>query len=73
MIVEFTKDLSLIKKIPTKYWSFVISFLLLIVTNVALGSFKIVDIVLYILTSSIGIGSNGLSNINELTNKNEKF
>ena len=28
MVVEFTKDLKIIKKIPTKYWSFFIAFIL---------------------------------------------
>lgn len=70
MIVEFTKELKFIKKIPTKYWSFLISFALLVLTNIVMGSFRYVDIVLYILTSiSISLGSNGLSNFNE---ENEK-
>lgn len=65
MIVEFTKELKLINKIPTKYWSFFISFVLLVITNSVGGTFKWVDIVLYILTSiSISLGSNGLSNFN---------
>lgn len=65
MIVEFTKELPLINKIPTKYWSFFISLVLLIITNAVSGTFQKVDIVLYILTSiSISLGSNGLSNFN---------
>lgn len=70
MVVEFTKTLKFIKKFPTKYWSFFISFVLLITTNLVMGTFKYVDIVLYLLTSiSISLGSNGLSNFN---NKEEK-
>lgn len=69
MVVEFTKELPIINKIPTKYWSFLISFILLTTTNLVMGSFKSIDIVLYILTSmSISLGSNGLSNFNS---KNE--
>lgn len=65
MVVEFTKELKIINKIPTKYWSFFISFILLVVTNVVANTFNYVDIVLYILTSiSISLGSNGLSNFN---------
>lgn len=65
MIVEFTKELKFIKKIPTKYWSFFISTILLTTTNLVMGTFKSVDIVLYVLTSiSISLGSNGLSNFN---------
>jgi hypothetical protein len=67
MTVEFTKELPLIKKIPTKYWSFIVSFALLIVTNLVLGTFKGEDVLLYALSSiSISLGANGLSNF---TNK----
>lgn len=66
MVVEFTKELKFIKKIPTKYWSFLIAVVLMIITNIVMGTFKIVDIILYLLTSiSISLGSNGLSNFNK--------
>ena len=66
MVVEFTKGLPLIKKIPTKYWSFIITFILLTIVNLVIGSFKGVDIVLYILSAvSISLGANGLSNFNK--------
>ena len=65
-VVEFTKELAIVKKIPTKYWSFFISVILMIVTNVAMGTYKSVDIVLYLLQSiTISLGSNGLSNFNK--------
>ena len=35
MVVEFTKQLPLINKIPTRYWSFIIALILLIITNFA--------------------------------------
>lgn len=70
MVVEFTKELKFVKKIPTKYWSFFISFVLLVITNIVMNSFSFIDIFLYLLTSiSISLGSNGLSNFNA---KNEK-
>lgn len=70
MVVEFTKELKFVKKIPTKYWSFFISFILLVITNIVMNSFSFIDIFLYLLTSiSISLGSNGLSNFNA---KNEK-
>lgn len=70
MVVEFTKELNFVKKIPTKYWSFFIAFIFLIITNIATSSFRFIDIFLYLLTSvSISLGSNGLSNFNK---KNEK-
>lgn len=66
MVVEFTKGLPLIKKIPTRYWSFIIAVGLIISTNAVVGTFKPVDILLYSLTAiSISLGSNGLSNFNK--------
>ena len=66
MVVEFTKDLKGIKKLSTKYWSFIISLFLLIITNIALETFYITDIILYILSSmAISLGSNGLNNFNK--------
>lgn len=66
MVVEFTKDLKGIKKIPTKYWSFVISFVLMIITNLALETFHFADLILYALSSmAISLGSNGLNNFNK--------
>lgn len=62
MVVEFTKDLPIIKKIPTRYWSFFIALILLIITNFAMKTFKPMDICLYTLSAiSISLGSNGLS------------
>lgn len=71
MVVEFTKEIKILKKIKTKYWSFIVSFVLLLVTNIALKTFNFSDIILYILTSiSISLGSNGLSNFNKKENNN---
>jgi len=66
MVVEFTKELKWVKKIPTRYWSFIISSILLTITNLVIGTFRFVDIILYLLTSvAISLGSNGLSNFND--------
>lgn len=66
MVVEFTKEIKFINKIPTKYWSFIISVILLVTVNLVKNTFKPVDIVLYTLSSiSISLGSNGLSNFNK--------
>lgn len=66
MVVEFTKGLPLIKKIPTRYWSFLISLGLLITVNAVMKEFELVDIVLYALSAvSISLGSNGLSDFNK--------
>lgn len=72
MVVEFTKGLKYIEKIPTKYWSFFIAFILLTITKIATGTFRIMDIILYILTAiSISLGSNGLSNFNKSKGENK--
>lgn len=66
MVVEFTKDLKFIEKIPTKYWSFIVAFILLTVVNAVTGNFKTIDIILYALSGiSISLGANGLSNFNK--------
>lgn len=73
MVVEFTKDLKIIKKIPTKYWSFFIAFVLLCATNIVMNTFRVADIILYLLTSiSISLGSNGLSNFNKGNKEDSK-
>lgn len=70
MVVEFTKELKLIKKIPTKYWAFFVAFILLVILNIHNGSFNWFDIVLYLLSSiTISLSSNGLYDFN---NKNKK-
>ena len=73
MVVEFTKDLKIIKKIPTKYWSFFIAFILLCATNIVMNTFRVADIILYLLTAiSISLGSNGLSNVNKGNKEDSK-
>lgn len=73
MAVEFTKDIPYIKKIPTKYWSCILSIVMITLTNLATGNFVFKDILLYILTSiSISLGANGLSNFNSITKSEEK-
>lgn len=77
MVVEFTKEIKLINKIPTKYWSFFIASFLIMMTNVVTGSFNYKDIVLYFLNAIvISLSSNGLNDFNkdksEQTSKNNK-
>lgn len=72
MVVEFTKELPLIRKMNTRYWSFIIALILIILTNVVVGTYKSVDIVLYALTSmSISLSSNGLSDFSKGLKKNK--
>mgnify|MGYP001778286785 CR=1 FL=1 len=62
MTVEFIKDIKFINKIPTKYLSFTIAFILIIITNLVMNTFKYIDLVLYFLSSiSISLGTIGLS------------
>ena len=66
MAVEFTKEIKFIKKIPTKYWSWIIALLLLVVTNLVIGKFTYKDIVLYMLNAIvISLSSNGLNDFNK--------
>ncbi len=71
MVVEFTKEIKFIKKIPTKYWSFFIAAFLIMMTNAVTGTFNYKDIVLYFLNAiAISLSSNGLNDFNK--NKKEK-
>lgn len=55
-----------IKRIPTKQWSFLVSFVLLILVHIANRTFNVIDLILYALTAiSISLGSNGLSDYNK--------
>lgn len=66
MVVEFTKEIKFINKIPTKYWSFFIAAFLIMMTNVVTGSFNYKDIVLYLLNSIVvSLSSNGLNDFNK--------
>ena len=73
MAVEFTKEIKIINKIPTRYWSFIVSLILLIAVNLVSNTFKPIDIILYMLSSmAISLGSNGLSNFNEKKGSDKK-
>ena len=66
MVVEFTKEIPGVRKIPTKYWSFFISLFLLVFTNIVLNYFVFEDIFLYVLSSiAVSLGSNGIHDFNE--------
>jgi hypothetical protein len=63
MVVEFTKTLPYINKIDTKYYSFLVALLLIVIVQIQGKTFVPFDIVLYILTAiSVSLGSNGLAN-----------
>lgn len=64
-IVAVTKNFWIIKKIPTRLWSIIVSFVLLALVNLQANTFTYWDIVLYVINSiSISLTANGLSDIN---------
>lgn len=63
MVVEFTKELPYIKLMPTKYYSALVAFFLIMVVQFRMETFVPIDVVLYALSAiSVSLGSNGLSN-----------
>lgn len=72
MVTEFTKEIPLMKKMPTKYWSYIIALVLLFAVNLVTGSFKYEDIVLYLLNAiPVSLSANGLNNFNNGKKKEE--
>ena len=64
-IVAVTKNFWIIKKIPTRLWSIIVSFVLLALVNLQANTFTYWDIVLYVINSiSISLTANGLADIN---------
>lgn len=65
MVVEFTKELPLIKELRTKYLAWIVSFGLIVIANLVMGNFILVDVVLYSLSAiSISLATNGLHDFN---------
>ena len=74
MVTEFTKDLKWVVWIETKYYSWFVALFLIVVSNFVLGSFVLMDIILYMLSAvSISLTANGLFDFNKMviTKKNE--
>lgn len=73
---QFIKDLPLIKKIPTKYVSFFVALIIVVITNLAVKEFKVSNILLYILSSVfISMNANGIYDFdtkNKIENREEK-
>lgn len=60
-VTQFIKEIPGIKKIPTKYVSFLVAIIIVILSNIATGQFKVSNILLYILSSVfISMNSNGI-------------
>lgn len=70
MLTQFTKDIKYIKNVPTKYWSFFIALFLMIISNFEANSFKIIDIVLYVISSALAsMNANGIYDFTSQKNK----
>ena len=64
-IVNFTKEIKFIKQIPTKYYSWLVAFVLILLVNVHQSTFAIWDILLYMISAMfISLSSNGVANFN---------
>ena len=64
-IVAVTKKLPLIKLIPTRGWSLIIAFLLLLCVNLHAETFTPWDLVLYFINATIiSLSANGLADAN---------
>lgn len=65
-IVAFTKKAWLINKIPTRLWSFIVSFLLLLIVNIHENTFNYFDIVIYGINAIlISSSANGIADANK--------
>ena len=64
-IVAFTKNGPLIKLIPTRLWSFIVSFFLLIFVNAHNATFEWFDLIIYGINAiMISASANGISDAN---------
>lgn len=70
-IVAFTKNAWLINKMPTRLWSFIVSFLLLILVNIHSSTFECFDLVVYGINAIlISSSANGIADANKGGGKN---
>jgi hypothetical protein len=51
MVVQFFKEMPLINKIPTKYFAAIVSFILLVISNLHAKTFEMWDLALYAITA----------------------
>ena len=71
-IVAVSKNFWVIKKIPTRLWSIIVSFVLLLLVNLQAGTFMAWNIALYAVNSIlISLTANGLADINKVGAKDE--
>ena len=71
MFVEFTKEIKIVSKIKTKYYSALVAFALITLTQLHGGTFQLWDVVLYVLSAMvISLSANGLHDFNKDIVKN---
>ena len=72
-VTQFIKEIPGIKKIPTKYVSFLVAIIIVILSNIATGQFKVSNILLYILSSVfISMNSNGIYDFDTKSKEEKK-
>lgn len=65
-IVNFTKEIPYVKLIPTKYYSWMIAFTLILTVNIHQATFAYWDILLYAISAMfISLSSNGIASFND--------
>lgn len=70
---QFIKEIKGIKRIPTKYLSFLVAVIIIILTNIATNQFKVANILLYILSSVfISMNANGIYDFDSKKKKQEE-
>ena len=59
-LVQVTKDIKGIQRIATKYWSIIVAFILIILTNMNFNTFKMFDLIVYLINAVfISLSANG--------------
>lgn len=72
-IVQVTKDIKIIKKFATQYWSILVAFILLILTNLNFDTFRFFDLVIYMINAVfISLTANGTYDFKVNKNNIEK-
>jgi hypothetical protein len=64
-VVAFTKEMPIIKLIPTRLWSFIVSFVLLSLVNLYNGTFEWIHLAIYAINAiMMSASANGISDAN---------
>jgi len=72
-IVEVIKELPFLKDMKTKHLAIITAFILIALTNFVIGTFVIIDLVLYAISAIfVSMSANGLSDYNNVVDKSSK-